>query len=244
MAAPPPAVRLRQAVLVASELEPHVERLRSALGLGEPFRDPGVRMFGLENVVFAIGDCFLEIVCPLEVGTAAGRQLERTGDDGGYMALFDLQDAAAARARAERLGVRTVWGIELPDITASHLHPGDTRGAIVSLDQSNPYGSWRWGGPDWTGRIADPAPGALRSITVSVEDPSAVADRWGEILGVEVTDGSRLTLNGGEVRFQATAQDGVEGISEIGLAVASAVRGEEEELVMGTARITLSDSAG
>ena len=54
-----PRVRLRQAVLVAGELEPAAAALRSALGLEEPFRDPGVGAFGLANVVFALGDCFL-----------------------------------------------------------------------------------------------------------------------------------------------------------------------------------------
>ena len=50
-------VRLRQAVLVARELEPAAAELQAALGLAEPFRDPGVGMFGLANTVFAIGDC-------------------------------------------------------------------------------------------------------------------------------------------------------------------------------------------
>src|SRR5487761_2749186 len=64
-------VRLRQAVLVASDLQPLVARLQEELGLDEPFRDPGVGEFGLANAVFAIGDCFLEIVSPVTGGTAA-----------------------------------------------------------------------------------------------------------------------------------------------------------------------------
>ncbi|HEX7609616.1 MAG TPA: hypothetical protein VF380_02985, partial [Solirubrobacteraceae bacterium] len=79
-----PRVRLRQAVIVARELEPVAAALRGALGLSEPFRDPGVGEFGLENVVFALGDCFLEVISPLRDGTAAGRYLERHGGDGGY----------------------------------------------------------------------------------------------------------------------------------------------------------------
>ncbi len=55
-------VRLRQAVLVADELEPLAARLQAELALQEPFRDPGVAEFGLVNVVFALGDCFLEVV--------------------------------------------------------------------------------------------------------------------------------------------------------------------------------------
>ncbi len=149
-----PRVRLRQAVLAASELEPVAAELRAALGLGEPFRDPGVGEFGLANVVFALGDCFIEIVSPIRPGTAAGRHLARRGD-GGYMALFDLEDLDGARERARALGVRVVWQIDLPDISGTHLHPADMRGAIVSLDRSDPYGTWRWGGPQWTGRTGD-----------------------------------------------------------------------------------------
>jgi predicted enzyme related to lactoylglutathione lyase len=133
-----PRVRLRQAVLVAAELEPVERALRDALGLGEPFRDPGVGLFGLRNVVFAIGDCFLEIVSPVQEDTAAGRYMQRHGGDGGYMVMFDLEDLDGARARAREDGVRVVWEIDLPDISGTHLHPADTQGAIVSIDSSRP----------------------------------------------------------------------------------------------------------
>src|SRR5262245_40187268 len=132
MADATPRVRLRQAVLAASELEPVADELRSALGLGEPFRDPGVGTFGLVNTVFAISDCFIEVISPSQPGTAAGRWLERHEGDGGYMVIFDLEDLDGARARAEAMGVRTVWRLDLADISGTHLHPADTRGAIVS----------------------------------------------------------------------------------------------------------------
>src|SRR5918992_2816996 len=141
-------VRLRQAVLVARELEPVAERLRTELGLGEPFADPNVAEFGLRNAVFALGDVFLEVVAPMQDGTAAGRYLERHGGDGGYMVIFQLDDLESARERARELGVRVVWKLDLPDISGTHLHPTDMRGAIVSLDRAEPAESWRWGGPD------------------------------------------------------------------------------------------------
>jgi RimJ/RimL family protein N-acetyltransferase len=218
-------VRLRQAVLVAGELEPVATVLRSALGLGEPFRDPGVGEFGLANTVFALGDCFLEVVCPTRGGTAAGRYLERHGGDGGYMVIFDLEDLEGARSRALGAGVRVVWQLDLPDISGTHLHPADMRGAIVSLDRSNPYGSWRWGGPEWTGRTGTGAPGGLVGVTIAVADPPAVAARWGEVLGVEVRAGegagpggptpALLPLDGGEVRFEEAASEHGEGLVEI-----------------------------
>jgi hypothetical protein len=214
-----PRVRLRQAVLVARELEPVAEALQASIGLGEPFRDPGVGAFGLENTVFAISDCFLEVIAPVQDGTTAGRYLDRHGD-GGYMVIFDLEDLDGARARAEAAGVRVVWRIDLADISGTHLHPADTRGAIVSIDQSRPYGSWRWGGPEWTGKIASGAPGRLAGVRIAVADPLAVARRWAEVLGVPVEgeDEPRLVLDGGEVSFTAAADKRGEGLVEIVLA--------------------------
>src|SRR4051812_15961054 len=172
-------VRLRQAVLVAKELDPVAEQLRSELGLGEPFEDPGVGEFGLRNHVYALGDQFIEIVSPTREGTAAGRHLERHGGDGGYMVIFQLDDLEAARRRVNDFGIRVVWDIDLPDISGTHLHPSDMRGAIVSLDRPIPPESWRWGGPDWEQRAA---PGRLTGVTVSVRDPAAGAGPWGRAL--------------------------------------------------------------
>ena len=242
-------MRLRQAVLVARELEPAAAALRSALALDQPFRDPGVGEFGLANTVFALGDCFLEVIAPTRADTAAGRYLERHGGDGGYMVIFDLEDLDGARSRAQALGVRVVWQIDLPDISGTHLHPADMRGAIVSLDRSNPYGSWRWGGPAWIARIGAGAPGRLAGITLAVADPAAAAARWGEVLGVDVSDGDApadggiapegavdtavLRLDGAEVRFRAAAGERDEGLVEIALELAHELPGGEDTLELG-----------
>jgi hypothetical protein len=205
-------------VLVADDLELVAGELRSGLGLGEPFRDPGVGEFGLANTVFALGDCFLEIVSPTRPDTAAGRHLQRLGSDGGYMLIFDIEDLAGARERVARLGVRVAWQIDLPDISATHLHPHDLRGAIVSLDRSDPYGTWRWGGPSWTGQTGTGAPGQLVGATLAVADPAGVAARWAEVLGVPLAGGDAtpvLALDGGEVRFEERADDRPESLVEI-----------------------------
>jgi hypothetical protein len=234
-----PTVRLRQAVLAVKDLEPIADALRAALGLQEPFRDPGVGEFGLENVVFALGDCFLELVSPTRADTAAGRYLARRGGDGGYMVIFDLEDLEGARSRALELGVRTVWQIDLPDISGTHLHPADMRGAIVSLDRSQPYGTWRWGGPAWTGATAAGAPGRLAGITIAVADPQAVAARWGAVLGVSSSDGlsnggaAVLRLDGGEVRFEAAADERAEGLVEIVLELPHELPGGAEAIELG-----------
>jgi hypothetical protein len=202
---------------VAAELDEVVGLLRQTLGLGEPFNDPGVGIFGLRNAVFALGDCFLEIVSPVEPGTAAGRHLARHGGDCGYMVIFDLEDLDGARERARELGVRVVWQVDLPDISATHLHPADTRGAIVSLDRSCPYGTWRWGGPDWIGQTGTGAPGRLRGVSIAVSEPDVVRARWASLLGLPsgAEDADLLRLDGAEVRFVAASEPRKEGLVEI-----------------------------
>jgi Glyoxalase-like domain len=232
---------LRQAVLAAGELETVAAALQSALGLDEPFRDPGVAAFGLTNVVFALGDCFLEIVSPARAGTAAGRYLERHDGDSGYMVLFDLEDLEGARERAAELGVRVVWRIDLPDIAGTHLHPADMRGAIVSLDRSQPYGTWRWGGPEWTGQVGRGAPGRLAGVTIAVADPPAVAARWGQVLGVAPGDGQRptLPLEGAEVRFEQARDEPGEGLVEIAVELPDEERRGRETIEVGGVRLRL-----
>ncbi len=241
-----PTVRLRQAVLVAPELGPAAMVLQRGLALGEPYHDPGVAEFGLTNAVFTIGDCFLEVIAPAQPGTAAGRYLERTGA-GGYMLIFDLEDLDGARDRAERLGVRVVWRIDLPDISGTHLHPADIGGAIVSLDRSRPYGSWRWGGPDWTGRVGTAAPGRLTGATVAVASPAAVAERWGEVLGVAPSgpDGRGLELDNARVTFVPADGAHGEGLLEIDLARAGTENADAETSgapVIGRLVFTVADA--
>jgi hypothetical protein len=211
-----PKVRLRQAVLAAADLERTAAALKESLHLGEPFHDPSVGVFGLANAVFALRECFLEVVSPVQADTAAGRHMARRGGDCGYMAIFDLEDLAGARLRAAQLGVRTAWELDLPDISTTHLHPADIQGTIVSLDQSRPYGTWRWGGPDWTGQTGTGAAARLAGVTIAVPEPDVVAARWGEVLGVRVKRGSQpaLDLDDAAVRF-TTPTDGREGLIEI-----------------------------
>lgn len=178
--ADPVLPRLRQAVVAARELAPVRDRLREELGLGEPFSDPGVEYFGLHNVVFALGDTFLEVISPLRDGTAAGRLLDRRGGDCGYMLMFQVAELAAARARAAEEGVRDVFEVELDDIAEVHLHPADMRAAIVSLSTPRPPSAWRWGGPEWEQRSA---PVRIVGARVAVADPGAVGQRWARVLG-------------------------------------------------------------
>jgi hypothetical protein len=227
-------------VIVAAQLEPVAGSLRETLGLGEPFRDPGVGIFGLVNTVFALDDCFLEVISPTRAGTAAGRYMERNGGDGGYMVIFDVDDLAGARARAAELGVRTVWEVDLPDISATHLHPADMHGAIVSIDHPEPRGTWRWGGPQWIGRTGSGAELRLAGATIAVPDAARVAARWGRVLGLEPDgNGSALALDGAELRFVEPAADGRQGLVELDLALPAGSARAAERLELGGIGVSL-----
>jgi glyoxalase-like protein len=185
----PVTPRLRQAVIAARDLEETIGRLRGEFGLREPYRDPGVAYFGLANAVFALGDTFLEVVSPVDTrqpgARTAASQLERAGGEiCGYMAMLQIGDLPAARQRARAAGVREVFELELDDISEVHLHPGDMRGAIVSLSTPRPASSWRWGGPDWSERAV---PGLVAGATVAVAEPEIVAGRWAKVAGGTVS---------------------------------------------------------
>ena len=218
-------VRLRQVVVVTRDLGGVASTLRSALDLPEPFVDPGVGEFGLENRVFAAGTDFVEVLTPVREGTAGGRYLERRGGDAGYMAIFQVDDLDAARRRVADLGIRVVWQADLADIAGTHLHPGDVPGAIVSLDRADPPESWHWAGPRWRGGApADAVDGGVRSLTVQTADPAAVARRWAEVLGLDAGTDDVLRLGGAEqelrfVPLPPGAAPGDEGIVSVELSL-------------------------
>jgi hypothetical protein len=209
-----PTPRVRQAVLVAADLDEVAGRLRREFDLGPPFADPGVAHFGLRNAVFALGDTFLEVVSPVAPGTSAGRLLSRRGGDGGYMVMFQVADLAAARERARGRGVREVFEVTFEDIAEVHLHPVDMGGAIVSLSTPHPPESWRWGGPGWGERSR---PLSVAAVTLAAPDPDAVAGLWSEIIGCSTREAG--------VRFTTGPSAG---LVEIGLE--SANRGDPVEI--------------
>src|SRR5215469_9239142 len=213
--------RLRQVALVAADCDTTSRQLQEAFDWPDPFHDSGVGRFGLTNAVFAAGDTFVEVVAPVQPDTTAGRYLDRRGADSGYMAIFQVPDLAEARRRVAAAGIRVVWTADLADIAGTHLHPKDVPGAIVSLDWADPAESWRWAGPEWTGRAPAHRPGGVIGLTIEVIDPARAAARWAEVLGVAVTQQRdtaviELTQAGQDLRFVPATGRG-EAITEVRL---------------------------
>jgi hypothetical protein len=233
-------MRLRQVALAARALEPTLLALQRALGLGEPFRDPGVAEFGLQNVVLPVGDAFLEVVSPVKADTTAGRWLDRRGGDAGYMAIFQTDDLAVARERVEGLGVRIVWQVALEDAATVHLHPRDVGGAIVSIDAMQPPESWRWAGPGWRERCRAEVATGLVGVVLEAPDPEKLALRGGEVLAVrpdrDAQGGYTLPLERGtRVRVQPAPAGGEPTLAAVEIAVRDRARFATEAAAAGVA---------
>ncbi|MFT7131315.1 MAG: hypothetical protein ACI81O_000017 [Cyclobacteriaceae bacterium] len=228
-------MRLRQVALVAEKLEPVREQLFGLLGIEKDFADPGVGEFGLENSVMSIGDTFLEVVAPMQSGTAAGRLLTARGGDGGYMVLLQVDDLAPYTAHTEALQLRKIWQVDRPEVKAFHLHPKDIGAAIVSIDQMNPAASWLWGGPDWAEQTARHAE-TICAVDIQSEDPQQLAQQWASSLMCSAQaqgDGAVITLTDGQINF-STATDGRgPGVSGLCLAVKDINLVKEQAAVMG-----------
>jgi predicted enzyme related to lactoylglutathione lyase len=179
-------IRLRQVALVASDLDTVVAELCAALGLEVCYVDPGVGEFGLRNALMLIGDQFLEVVSPTREGTTAGRLLGRRArddgnGDGGYMAIFEVDDLDDRAEHVQASGVRIVWSVDHPEIRGRHLHPRDVGGALVSIDQPARRGEWPWGGPTWRSHDGNKVVTTIAGVTVGAADPAAMRRRWAEL---------------------------------------------------------------
>jgi hypothetical protein len=118
------------------------------------------------------------VVSPIQEGTTAGRLLEKLGGDGGYMALYEVDDLDARIDHVKSLGIRTVWEGTGDAIRGRHLHPRDTGGTLVSLDQPDVAGEWAWGGPEWKSRRTSSVVSGIDSFTVSVPSPESSRAHW------------------------------------------------------------------
>jgi hypothetical protein len=218
-------LRLRQVALVAHDLDRSVADLAAVFGLGPPFNDPGVEVFGLRNAVFALGTTFLEVVSPLRDDASAARFLARKGGDAGYMVIVQSDDLNRERRRLSNLGVRIVFETEFEDIATLHLHPRDIGGAIVSIDAARPWQSWRWGGPDWEQRGRTQHVRGVIGAGISCLDPARTAARWAEVLGrlAPTSDGEsrRIELEEGTLDFSPCLRQLDEGLARVVLDVES-----------------------
>jgi hypothetical protein len=218
-------MRLRQIALVAEKLAPAEQEMFAVLGLAECYRDSLVGRYGLENVLGAIGGNFLEIVAPIQPGTSAGRYLQRRNGNGGYMVILQCPDALAERERIASLGVRVVEKIDRPKYVASHFHPSDVGGVLLSVD-STPQANYRevmsdWApaGDGWRKTVRGDVVTTLLGAEIQCPDPAATAALWSRILNLPAkahgSGAPAIALENGDLRFVPIADGRGPGVGAI-----------------------------
>jgi Glyoxalase-like domain len=211
-------MRLRQIAFMAREIAPVAEQLEQVFGLKVGFRDPGVGVFGLKNVVMPVGGEFLEVLEPFRDDASGARYLARRGGDAGYMVILQDDDALAHRARLGAQSVRVIATSRGGRYTYTHFHPADCAGVLLSIDSVEGDANWResksdWppAGPDWRDFQSETSLG-IASVTIQARDPLAAAERWSMLLDRRANRVGRaleFTLDPGLIRFVgAVDQDG------------------------------------
>src|ERR1700712_2580418 len=184
-------LRLRQICLVAPQLEPDVSDIAGIMGRRVCSRDGNVAKYGLENALLPVDTILLEVVAPLQPGTAAGRFLDKTGGRGGYMAIFCCDDSDARARHAGAIGVRVANRIDHAPYRGVQLHPRDCRAAFIEFNHTEGsddiLGTYPPAGPDWQKSIRKDVTLALTDVEMESPEPEVLAAHWGKIIGVAVS---------------------------------------------------------
>jgi hypothetical protein len=214
-------LRLRQICLVAPQLEPVISDIAAIMGLNVCYRDGNVAKYGLENALLPVDTILLEVVAPVQPGTAAGRFLDKTGGRGGYMAIFCCDDPDARARHANKLGVRTANVITHAPYHGVQLHPRDCRAAFIEFNHTDGsddvLGPYPPAGPDWQKSIRRDVAQALIGVEMESPEPQVLAEHWGGIIGIAVSKGDAnepvLKLTNCEFRFVEGASDIMSGLT-------------------------------
>ncbi len=221
-------VRLRQVCLATPSLAGVEETIGDVLGLHPCFHDPAVAQFGLENTLFAINGSFLEVVAPVREGTAVDRFLARSGGRGGYMAIFDCDDLAAVRARAQAHGVRVAFALQSEFGEGVQLHPVDMGGALIEFDHhaagDDRFGDYAWaGGSAWRASVRTDRTTDLLGVEIETPLPNERARLWSALMNRAATTPeagvATIVLEHGAVVFRAAEQGAREALVAVDLAV-------------------------
>jgi hypothetical protein len=217
----PGYLRLRQICLVAPHLEPVVSDIADIMGLNVCYRDGNVAKYGLENALLPVDTILLEVVAPLQRGTAAGRFLDKTGGRGGYMAIFCCDDPDQRARHAKEIGVRVANVIDHAPYHGVQLHPRDCRAAFIEFNHTDGsddvLGPYPPAGPDWAKSIRKDVTQALTGVEMQSPDPAGLAEHWGRIIGIPVSNHPggepALKLPNCSLRFTEGAGDIMSGLT-------------------------------
>ena len=203
-------MRLRQIATVAKYIENAENELKDILGLKVAFRDPGVKVFGLQNIVCPIGGEFFEVVSPVDENTSAGRFILKNGDMCGYMVIFQCEDALKYRKKLVSEGFKVIWTHDDDDYIATHFHPKCFNGVLVSIDSVpnenylNKYCHWPPAGTNWKKLAKDNINyEGISSITISVDNPAEASESWIKALDIKQNNTNNfVNLKNSHIKFE------------------------------------------
>lgn len=122
--------------IAVADLEAAVERYRRTLGL-EPVHRERVPTQGVEEVLFAVGTSYVQLLGALGPDTPVGRFLERHGE-GLHHVGYRVDDIARALDRLRADGVRLVDDVPRAGsrgTAIAFVHPSEMGGVLVELIQ-------------------------------------------------------------------------------------------------------------
>jgi methylmalonyl-CoA epimerase len=125
--------------IAVEDLEAAVEQYRRAFGI-EPTHRERVEDQGVEEVLFAVGTSYIQLLGALGPDTPVGRALASRGP-GVHHVAYRVDDIAAALERLREADVRLID--EAPrhgsrDTLIAFVHPRSMGGVLVELVQERP----------------------------------------------------------------------------------------------------------
>jgi methylmalonyl-CoA epimerase len=128
--------RIDHVGIATDDLEAEVERYRRAFGI-EPAHRERVESQGVDEVLFAVGGSFIQLLGALGPDTPVGRFLERRGP-GLHHVGYLVDDVAGSLHRLRAEGIRLIDEAPRPGsrgTTVAFVHPGGMGGVLVELVQ-------------------------------------------------------------------------------------------------------------
>ncbi len=122
--------------IAVDDLEAAVERYRRTLGL-EPSHRERVEEQGVEEVLFAVGTSFIQLVGALGPDTPVGAFLAKRGP-GVHHVAYRVEDVAASLSRLRDEGITPIDQVPRRgsrDTLIAFVHPKDMEGVLVELVQ-------------------------------------------------------------------------------------------------------------
>ena len=130
------AIAIDHVGIAVDDLEEAVERYRRSLGV-EPAHRERVEDQGVEEVLFAVGESFVQLLGALGADTSVGRFLATRGP-GIHHVAYRVDDVATALDHLRADGVRLIDETPRPGsrgTTIAFVHPKSMGGVLVELVQ-------------------------------------------------------------------------------------------------------------